>query len=159
ARNIPQRGLYQWDRPHRFTVGSVYQLPIGPGRFLFRGTHGLLGKLLEGWENNIIFQWQSGRPWNADNNTTRNIIYVGRDVKNPSTDWGAPKVFGVRTSTSGDNTAACVATMSDTGVITLQPYSVAAGCTTYDFLRAPRYHPGNVAAGRGTTLRDPRIRL
>jgi hypothetical protein len=49
--------------------------------------------------------------------------------------------------------------MSDDGVITLQPYSVAAGCSTYDFLRAPRYHPGNVAAGRTTTLRDPRIRL
>jgi len=73
--------------------------------------------------------------------------------------WGEPKVFGVRTSTSGSNTAACVATMSDAGVIALQAYSVNAGCTTYDFLRVPRYAPGNVAEGRQAPFRHPRVRL
>src|SRR5262249_43803873 len=153
-RNITQRGLYVWDRPHRFTLGSVYQLPIGRGRSFLSNANGFWGKLIEGWENNIIFQWQSGRPWDGP---PANAIYVSHDWKNPSPDWGAPKVFGVRTSTSGTNTAACVATMSDAGVITMQPYSVAAGCTSYDFLRAPRYHPGNVATGRNMSRRDPRI--
>jgi hypothetical protein len=158
-RNITQRGLYVWDRPHRFTLGSVYQIPIGPGRSFFKGAHGFFGKLVEGWENNVIFQWQSGRPWDGP---PRDAIYVGKDVMNPNPEWGAPKVFGVRTSTSGNNTAACVATMSDAGAITLQPYSVAAGCTSYDFLRAPRYHPGNTpgtTVGRNTPIRDPKIRL
>src|SRR6266545_4851642 len=139
-KNIVQRGLYVWDRPHRFTVGSVYQLPIGPGRHFLSGTNRFWGKVLEGWENNLIFQWQAGRPWEVSGN----VIQV-RDAKNPNIDWDAHKVFAVRTSTSGNNTAACVATMSDTGVITLQPHSVAAGCTDYDFLRVPRYSPGNVA--------------
>jgi len=153
-KNIVQRGLYVWDRPHRFTVGSVYQLPIGPGRHFLSGTNRFWGKVLEGWENNLIFQWQAGRPWEVSGN----VIQV-RDAKNPDVDWDAHKVFAVRTSTSGNNTAACVATMSDTGVITLQPYSVAAGCTDYDFLRVPRYSPGNVATGRAAPRRDGRIRL
>jgi hypothetical protein len=147
-KNIMQRGLYTWDRPQRFTLGSVYQLPIGPGRRFLSSTNGFFGKILEGWENNIIFQWQSGRPWNLPGN----VIYV-KEAKNPNPDWSAHKVFGVRTSTSGSNTAACVATMSDTGAITLQPYSVNAGCTDYDFLRTPRYAP------RFTPFRDGRIRL
>lgn len=150
----PQRGLYLWDRPHRFTVGSVYQLPIGPGRRFLSSTNGFLGKVLEGWENNIIFQWQSGRPWDLPGN----VIYA-REAKNLNPDWDAHKVWGVRTSTSGSNTAACVAFMDDNGVIKLQAYSINAGCTDYDFLKIPRYAPGSVAAGRQTPFRDGRIRL
>ena len=30
-RGIMHEGLYPWDRPQRFTVGSAYQLPIGKG--------------------------------------------------------------------------------------------------------------------------------
>jgi hypothetical protein len=152
--NLVQRGLYVWDRPHRFTVGSVWQLPVGPGRRFLGGTNRFFGKVLEGWENNIIFQWQAGRPWNLPGN----VIYV-KEAKNPNPDWHAHKVFGVRTSTSGSNTAACVATMNDIGVISLQSFSVAAGCTDYDFLRVPRYAPGSVTTGRMTPFRDGRIRL
>jgi hypothetical protein len=49
--------------------------------------------------------------------------------------------------------------MSDAGVITMQQYSINAGCTSYDFLRVPRYHPGNVAEGRSFPFRHPKIRL
>ncbi len=153
-KNIPQRGLYLWDRPHRFTLGSVWQIPIGPGRRFLGGTNRFMAKVLEGWENNIIFQWQAGRPWDLPGN----VIYV-KEAKNPNPDWDAPKVYAVRTSTSGSNTAACVAFMNDSGVISLQPYSIAAGCTDYDFLRIPRYAPGSVSQGRFTPFRDGRIRL
>jgi Carboxypeptidase regulatory-like domain len=156
--NLVQRGLYLWDRAHRFTVGSVYQLPFGPGRRFLSGANGFWGKVLEGWENNIIFQWQSGRPWDLSSSNRTNLMVV-RDAKDPDPDWRAPKVFGVRTSTNGANTAACVANMNDNGVISLYAYSVAAGCTDYDFLRIPRYAPGSVNTGRMTPFRDGRIRL
>jgi hypothetical protein len=152
-KNIPQRGLYLWDRPHRFTLGSVWQLPIGPGRQFLSGRRGFIGKVLEGWENNIIFQWQAGRPWNLPGN----VIYV-REARNPNPDWDAHKVWGVRTSTATAadgtrNTAACVAKMDSDGTIKLYSHSAAAGCTGYDFLQLPRYAP------RFTPFRDGRIRL
>jgi hypothetical protein len=47
----------------------------------------------------------------------------------------------------------CVAQWNDNGSITMQPFSVSAGCTDYNFLIAPRYAP------RFTPSRDPRLRL
>jgi hypothetical protein len=146
--NIMQQGLYTWDRPHRFTLGGVYQLPFGPNRKLLGDLRGLPGRLLEGWEVNTIFQWQSGRPWNQNSN----VIYLN-DAKLDKIDWSQHKVWAVRTSTKDGYTAACVAQMDDKGVITMMSYSTNAGCTTYDFLRKPRYSPNFY------TYRDPRIRL
>src|SRR5262249_20698926 len=58
-KNIEQRGLYTWDRPHRFTVGSVYQLPFGPGKKLLNVSNGFLQRLIGGWESSLVLQWQS----------------------------------------------------------------------------------------------------
>ncbi len=146
--NIMQQGLYTWDRPHRFTLGGVYQLPFGPNRRLIGDVRGITGKLLEGWEVNTIFQWQSGRPWNQH----ADVIYL-KDAGLKDIDWSAHKVWAVRTSTKDGFTAACVARMNDDGSISMMQYSVNAGCTDYDFLRKPRYSP------RFSTFRDPRIRL
>lgn len=146
-RNIMQQGLYLWDRPHRFTLGGVYQLPFGPGRHFFNNTNGVVGRIIGGWENTVILQWQSGRPWDHSGN----YIYVN-EAKLDNIDWHAHKVFGVRTSGTGATRAACVAAMNDLGVIALQPYSVTAGCTSYDFLKTPNFAP------RFTPFRDGRLR-
>ena len=54
-RSIQQEGLYLWDRPHRFTVGSVYQLPMGKGRRFLNSSNPILSRLFSGWENNWVF--------------------------------------------------------------------------------------------------------
>ena len=66
-RGITQRGLYLFDHPHRFTVGMVYQLPFGEGKKLFNTSNKLLSRIVSGWQTNLIFQWQSGRPWEQGN--------------------------------------------------------------------------------------------
>lgn len=138
-RNIEQRGLYTWDRPHRLTVGSVYQLPIGKGRRFFNSSHGFWSRLASGWENTWIFQWQSGRPWDLPGN----VFYV-KEAKLDNIDWSAPRVYAVKP---------CVGRWNDNGTITMQPFSTAAGCTEYNFLIQPRFAP------RVTSLRDGRTRL
>src|SRR5262249_6224872 len=72
-----------------------------------------------------------------------NLIVV-KDPRVDKINWGAPKVYGVKP---------CVGRWNDNGTITMQPYSVQAGCTEYNFLIRPRYAP------RFSTDRDPRIRL
>jgi hypothetical protein len=137
--NVMQQGLYTWDRPHRVVVGSVYQLPFGPGKKWLNGTHGFWSRLIGGWENTVIFQWQSGRPWDLPSN----VLYL-KEAKVDDIDWDAPRVYGV---------TPCVARWNDNGTITMQPFSTAAGCTDYNFLITPRFAP------RFTSFRDGRLRL
>ncbi|MBI3681026.1 MAG: TonB-dependent receptor [Acidobacteria bacterium] len=137
--NIMQRGLYTWDRPHRLTVGSVYQLPVGKGRRYLNTSHGVWSRLLSGWENTWIFQWQSGRPWDLPGN----VVYV-KEARLDKIDWPAPRVYAVKP---------CVARWNDNNTITMQPFSVAYGCTEYNFLITPRFAP------RFTSFRDGRTRL
>jgi hypothetical protein len=136
--NIMQEGLYFADRPHRITVGSVYQLPFGRGKRWLNTSHPLWSRLVSGWENTVIFQYQSGRPWDLPGG----VIYV-KDARVPI-DWSAPRVYGVQP---------CVAKWNDDGSITMQKFSKDLGCTDYNFLIKPRFSP------RFTTFRDPRLRL
>src|SRR5688500_17453205 len=122
-----------------FTVGSVYKLPFGKGRRWLSESHGLLSRLVSGWENNVIFQWQSGRPWDLPGN----VVYV-KEAKIDDIDWSSPRVYGVRP---------CVARWNDNGTITMQPFSVSYGCTDHNFLITPRFAP------RFTPFRDGRLRL
>lgn len=56
------KGPSPWDLRHAFKVNYVYDLPIGPGRrFDARGPGNVVGKILEGWQTDGIFRWQSGR--------------------------------------------------------------------------------------------------
>jgi hypothetical protein len=138
-RNVMQQGLYQFDRPHRFTVASVYQLPFGQGRRFLGNSHGVWNRIASGWESTLMLQWQSGQPWALPSN----VLYV-KEAKLPNIDWSAPRVYGVKP---------CVARWNDNGTITMQPFSVKYGCTDYNFLELPRYAP------RLTPNYDGRLRL
>ena len=145
--NILRQGLAQWDRPHRFTLGSVYQLPFGQGKRWLNTSSGLWRRMVSGWENTWILQWQSGSPWALPGN----VIYV-KEAKLPNIDWSAPRVYGVRP---------CVVRMENDGTFTLvgstAPGSKNAlfGCTLtdYNFLETPSFAP------RFTPDRDGRLRL
>src|SRR5262249_24704029 len=64
---LPWRSLSGLDRPHRFTVTALYELPIGSGRMIGGNMSGLANKIVSGWQLNVIGEVQSGTPTVAPN--------------------------------------------------------------------------------------------
>lgn len=146
-KNIMRQGLTEWDRPHRFTLASVYQLPFGKGKRWLNTSSPFWSRVISGWENTWIFQWQSGSPWGLPGN-----VIIVKDPGLPQVDWSAPTVYGLRP---------CVVKLDDSGNRKLIGKQGAGttnerfGCslTDYNFLITPSYAP------RFTPDRDGRIRL
>lgn len=142
-----QRGIYErsvsaYDHPHVFKISSVYELPFGKGKAFLNSGNRFVEALVGGWQHTLIFQYSTGLPWTLPSNT----VYVRRATTDVN--WNAALIQGVNP---------CVAKMSDTGTIALQPYSVGVpGCSlaTYNFLETPSYAPA-----RGDPLRTSDIRL
>jgi len=59
---FPERAISDQDRTHRVVVSGIYELPFGKGRRLFRSTNRVIGKIIEGWQTQAIYQYQSGAP-------------------------------------------------------------------------------------------------
>jgi hypothetical protein len=64
-RNIYNSGLSKtypsaW-RPHVLAIAFTYELPVGPGKPLL-GTHGVLGKVIGGWQLDGILRYSNGSP-------------------------------------------------------------------------------------------------
>ena len=135
---VVQRSLYESDRRHRVTVSGVYHLPFGRDRRFLRNAHPLLDAVAGGWEVAGMWIFNSGRPWGLPGN----VFYV-KDARIDNVDFSARVIRGVRN---------CVAQMSDTGVITMLGFSVAAGCTEPNFIIRPNYTP------RTTPFRDDHIK-
>jgi hypothetical protein len=137
---MPQRSLFKRDTPHRISVANVWELPFGRGKRCLNTSHPVWSRLIGGWENSVIFHYQSGWPASLPGSA----MYV-KDATLPEIDWSAPIVKGHKT---------CAARWNDNGTITMVPASVAAGCTEYNWLVMPRFGPA-----RYTPLRDGRIRM
>ena len=137
--NIMQQGLSQYDRTHRFTIGAVYQLPLGEGHRLLNSSNRFWKRIASGWESTWMLQAQSGTPWALPGN----VLYL-KEAKLGNIDWSAPRVYGVKP---------CVARWNDNGTITMQPFSTQYGCTDANFLELPRFAP------RLTPNYDGRLRL
>jgi Carboxypeptidase regulatory-like domain/TonB dependent receptor len=50
------------DRPNRFTLAAVYQLPIGGGRLLGKEMNRFVDAFIGGWQLNGTYEWQQGQP-------------------------------------------------------------------------------------------------
>jgi len=50
------------DRPHRFTLATVYRLPIGRGRAFGKEMNKVLDAFIGGWQFNGTYEWQKGQP-------------------------------------------------------------------------------------------------
>jgi len=50
------------DRTHRLTITALYNLPFGPGMTFGGSTRGLVARLIEGWQYNVIGEITSGTP-------------------------------------------------------------------------------------------------
>jgi hypothetical protein len=58
----PAKVVTDNDRPHRFVVSSVYQLPFGTGRHFASNAGRGMNLLVGGWEYNVLGIIQSGTP-------------------------------------------------------------------------------------------------
>lgn len=68
----PEKVISDSDRPHRFTLSGVWELPIGRGRRWGTNLPRALELLLGGWQYQAIYQAQSGQALGFGN-----IIYRG----------------------------------------------------------------------------------
>ena len=135
---ILQKSPYTTDRRHRVTISGVYSLPFGRDRKYMRDAGPVLEAIAGGWEVAGMWLFNTGRPWDLPGNT----FYV-KDAELPEV---------IYTDTSIRAVSNCVATMNDLGVVTMQAFSVAAGCTEPNFIIRPNF------TGRTTEFRDDAIR-
>ncbi|HEX8721535.1 MAG TPA: TonB-dependent receptor [Pyrinomonadaceae bacterium] len=56
------------DRPHRFTFAETWVLPIGRGKAFGGDMNRVLDALIGGWQVNGTYEWQSGEPFQLNNN-------------------------------------------------------------------------------------------
>jgi len=135
---IVQKSDYESDRRHRVTISGVYHLPFGRDQRFLASSSPIVNGLAGGWEVAGMWLFNSGRPWGLP----QNVFYV-KDATIQDVDFNAPVIRAVNN---------CVAQMSDTGVVTMLGYSVAAGCTEPNFIIRPNYTRGAV------NFRDDQIR-
>ena len=48
------------DRPHRFTVSGIYELPFGQGKRLLGDTNPVVSRIVSGWQVSGVYTYQSG---------------------------------------------------------------------------------------------------
>jgi hypothetical protein len=51
-----------FDHAHVFKMNAIYELPIGPGKRLGAGFHGVLARVAGGWQTGAIFTYFTGAP-------------------------------------------------------------------------------------------------
>jgi hypothetical protein len=56
------------DRPQRVTITALYNLPFGPGQRFGGHSTGLVARLIEGWQYNVIGEITSGTPIGMNGN-------------------------------------------------------------------------------------------
>jgi hypothetical protein len=59
---VPTEMISDMDRPHRFTISGIYELPFGKGRQFFANTRPVVSHILSGWQVSAIYSFQSGQP-------------------------------------------------------------------------------------------------
>jgi hypothetical protein len=66
--------------PHAFKVNWIYELPFGSGRAFFGNTHGVVDRIIGGWEFQGAGRWQSGNLLNFGN--VRTVGMTPNDLRN-----------------------------------------------------------------------------
>lgn len=84
------RGNADFDVRHRFAMSGVYDLPFGRGKRWASDATGIAGKLVEGWQVNTIWQWQTGLPVNIVQSGNRTGTFGGAERANRTCDGNLP---------------------------------------------------------------------
>jgi hypothetical protein len=96
-RSLDKRVLY-FSHTHVVHLNAIWELPVGPGRLIGRGSHGAIGKLIGGWQTGAIATLQSGTPIDLYAANTFNYTAGGFNLANtpytPMADAAIPKNLG-----------------------------------------------------------------
>lgn len=152
---IKNRSLAFSDRPHRFTISGVWELPFGRGRRFLGSANRLVDGLLGGWQMAGLYIFNSGRPWQLPGNVDIVDPNYGNVQKKRFVN-GVEWIQGVKP---------CVAQYVRQGndykrdangkpVYELLAYSVAAGCTAPSFVIREPYMT-RLTPIRSNTVRRP----
>ncbi len=71
---IPEHRVADMDRPHRVIVSGVYELPFGANKAFLSSGGKFLNTLVDGWQVQAIYTWQSGAA-----NAWGNVIFRGNE--------------------------------------------------------------------------------
>ena len=95
-----ERATDPQDVSQRAVVSAIYELPFGPGKRWGASTHGLVSRLIAGWQFNVIGTFQSGLPVSitgANNQSTAdrpNSTGQSAKLENPTAErWFNTTVF------------------------------------------------------------------
>ena len=61
----PRAAFTSWDRPNRLTLAPIYEFPFGPGKPLLGKSHGVVAKMVGGWQAVLNTVFMSGTPMTA----------------------------------------------------------------------------------------------
>jgi hypothetical protein len=93
--NVYESTISDYDRPQRFVLSGVWELPFGKGKRLGDNIKGIAGKLVSGWQINNITTLQRGQALKAPGGAIATGISAA--VPNPTIDqWFNTKAFAVQ---------------------------------------------------------------
>jgi hypothetical protein len=78
---LPSCTFTAWDYPHRLVVAPVYELPFGPGKDFLNSSHGVIAKVIEGWQVSMNTTFRSGAPMSMPSNL---IAIADPAIPNPT---------------------------------------------------------------------------
>ena len=56
------KGLLAFNHRSVIKLNGFYELPLGPGKLVGRGSHGVVGRVIGGWQTGAILSWFTGAP-------------------------------------------------------------------------------------------------
>lgn len=153
---IKNRSLAFSDRPHRFTISGVWELPFGKGHKFLGGANRFVDAFVGGWQAAGMYIFNSGRPWQLPGN----VDIVSNDY------WKVDRERIINGTEFIQGVKPCVAQYGRDAsrpdgykrdaqgrlVPELLAYSVAAGCTAPSFIIREPF------TTRTTAIRDARVR-
>ena len=153
---IKNRSLSFSDRPQRFTISGVWELPVGKGKKFLGGSGRLVDGAIGGWELAGAYIFNSGRPWQLPGNVDfvgnqKDAILSNRERIVSGTEF----IQGVKPCVAQavkDSSQNYVRDANGNLTYALLAYSVAYGCTSPNFIIREPF------TTRTTANRDPRIR-
>ncbi len=131
------------ERPHRYTLNAVYQLPIGRGKRFGGGMNSVLDGFIGGWQLNGTYEWQQGEPF-----VFGNSLYFAGDVTQLKSRIGQKDEQG---RTYGIDISAF-----DPGLIRLSAFGFRNVPTTMDNLRNQTFLNVNLSVTKNFNLGEGR---
>jgi hypothetical protein len=90
---VPTEMIASVDRPHYFSLSSIYELPIGRGRLLASHMPRIADILLGGWQLQGVYRFQSGPPLGFSNALLNGSCSGWKDIPLPSDQRNYKKWF------------------------------------------------------------------